>query len=61
MPFDLTSHLIKREHELERIRTRALARQQWAIVIEVESRIDECEKLRAAIVKDAYDTTTQSS
>ena len=43
---NLLSHLVARENELERKRTRALARQLWGDVIDCDARIDECKKLR---------------
>lgn len=46
---ELLKWLTHREHELENKRTRSLARQQWADVIECDARIDECAKTRAKI------------
>lgn len=47
----LMKWLTNREHELDRRRTRCLARQQWSDVIEVEARIDELRTVRALIVE----------
>lgn len=57
---DLSSKLVDREHELERKRTRALARQQWADVIETEARLSECGNFRKMIVEDALLTAKPS-
>ena len=49
---DLTKHLVSREHELERKRSTSLARQRWGDVIDLEARIDECEKLRKHLAQN---------
>lgn len=45
--------LVERENELERKRSVALARQQWATALELEARIDECRLWRKRITANA--------
>jgi hypothetical protein len=47
----LITEFLRREDELDRKRTRALATQQWAKVIDIEARISECQIWRLALVK----------
>ena len=49
----ILKHLVQRETELERTRTRKLATQQWAAVIETEAKIEECSRLRAWLVEQS--------
>ena len=55
-PTQILKHLVQRENELERTRTRKLATQQWAAVIETEAKIEECKRLRAWIVEQSQNT-----
>lgn len=43
--------LIERETALEKRRASALARQQWAVAIELEARIDECKLWRKKLAE----------
>lgn len=45
--------LVERERELEKKRSVALARQQWATAIELEARIDECKLWRKRMATSA--------
>lgn len=48
---EILKHLVQRETELERKRAVGLARQRWAEVLNLESRIDECQLMRKWLVK----------
>lgn len=52
-PEQILAKVLVRERELDRIRTRSLARQQWAAVIEVEARLDECKRLRTKLTEES--------
>lgn len=48
----IQTHLLQRETELQRNRTRKLATAQWSAVIEVEAKIEECSRLRQWIAQE---------
>lgn len=50
--------LVNRERELEKRRTVALARQQWATVIEVEAKLEELNLWRQKMLKDTVEKIT---
>lgn len=56
---NLLSHLVSHENELERKRTRALARQLWGDVIDCDARIDVCKKLRKWLTDEAMKDAKQ--
>ena len=61
-PSDIVTLCHTHERSYDRERTRALARQQWAKVIECDSKMDALERLRAAITKqDALDAQAHSA
>ncbi len=50
---DFYKMLSDREHELERKRTTALARQQWAVVIELDAKLNEIKLWKKKIADDS--------
>jgi hypothetical protein len=49
----LLSLLVSEESFLDKKRTNALARQQWAKVIEYDAKKEQCRRLRTEIAKQA--------
>lgn len=58
---NLLTHLVARENELERKRTRALATQSWGDVIDADARISECKKLRKWLADEELKDQKQPS
>jgi hypothetical protein len=54
---EMLKYLFDREYDLDRRRTRALARQQWEQVIEVDARISECRLMRKHLANEPATTT----